>query len=112
MKDETGKKIAFLVEEHVYEQICDNVKDAFENREEQYIYIFHCGEDSYVETLRIETILRENCCGKLVAVGRQGDHVVFESAKKVTMQMPEVEMIAVVHGFEETEGLKEWEVEK
>ena len=55
-----GKKYAFLVDDIVYNIIEAKIKKAFEGKDGEYIYIFHGGESTLEEALRIATLLREN----------------------------------------------------
>lgn len=87
-----GKKYAFLVDEVVYEIIRDKVKAAFEGKEGDYIYIFHGGESTLAEALRIATILTENGCEVIVGVG--GGKVI-DSAKLAAMQTNNVKTVIV-----------------
>ena len=64
-----GKKYAFLVDDIVYNIIEAKIKKAFEGKDGEYIYIFHSGESTLEEALRIATLLRENECNIIVGVG-------------------------------------------
>lgn len=87
-----GKKYAFLVDEIVYEIIRDKVKNAFEGKDGDYIYIFHGGESTLAEALRIATILSESQCDVIVGVG--GGKVI-DSAKLAAMQIEGVKTVIV-----------------
>lgn len=87
-----GKKYAFLVDEMVYEIVCEKIRSAFNEKEGEYIYIFHSGESTLAEALRIATILKENQCDIIVGVG--GGKVI-DSAKLAAMQTPNVKTVIV-----------------
>ncbi|MGN0714483.1 MAG: glycerol dehydrogenase, partial [Anaerovoracaceae bacterium] len=87
-----GKKYAFLVDEVVYEITCETIRQAFKNKEGEYIYIFHGGESTLAEALRISTILKENQCDVIVGVG--GGKVI-DSAKLAAMQTEHVKTVIV-----------------
>lgn len=87
-----GKKYAFLVDEVVYEIVRDKIQKAFEGKDGEYIYIFHGGESTLAEALRIATILTENNCDVIVGVG--GGKVI-DSAKLAGMQMDGVKTVIV-----------------
>lgn len=87
-----GKKYAFLVDEVVYEITCETIRQAFKDKEGEYIYIFHGGESTLAEALRISTILKENQCDVIVGVG--GGKVI-DSAKLAAMQTEHVKTVIV-----------------
>ena len=87
-----GKKFAFLVDDIVYEIVRDKIEAAFEGKDGEYIYIFHGGESTMEEALRIATILRENECSVIVGVG--GGKVI-DSAKLSAMQVEGVKTVIV-----------------
>lgn len=87
-----GKKYAFLVDEVVYEITCEKIRQAFKDKDGEYIYIFHGGESTLAEALRISTILTENQCDVIVGVG--GGKVI-DSAKLAAMQTENVKTVIV-----------------
>lgn len=87
-----GKKYAFLVDEIVYKIIEEKVKTAFENKDGEYMYIFHGGESTVEEALRIAEILRENKCEVIVGVG--GGKVI-DSAKRAAMELETMKTVIV-----------------
>lgn len=87
-----GRKFAFLVDEVVYEIVCEKIRHAFKDKDGEYIYIFHGGESTLAEALRISTILTENQCDVIVGVG--GGKVI-DSAKLAAMQTENVKTVIV-----------------
>ena len=87
-----GKKYAFLVDDIVYKIVCDKIKEAFEGKDGEYIYIFHGGEATLSEALRIATIVRDSGCDIIVGVG--GGKVI-DSAKLAAMQLKDVKTVIV-----------------
>ncbi len=87
-----GKKYAFLVDEIVHGIIKDKVETAFQDKDGQYIYIFHNGESTLAEAKRIASILEENQCEIIVGVG--GGKVI-DSAKLAAMQLTGVKTVIV-----------------
>ena len=87
-----GKKYAFLVDDIVYNIIEAKIKKAFEGKDGEYIYIFHGGESTLEEALRIATLLRENECDIIVGVG---GGKVLDSAKRAAMELEHVKTVIV-----------------
>ena len=87
-----GKKYAFLVDDIVYKIVCDNIKEAFEVKYGENIYIFNGGEATLSEALRIATIVRDSGCDIIVGVG--GGKVI-DSAKLAAMQLKDVKTVIV-----------------
>ena len=87
-----GKKYAFLVDNIVYEIIKDKVEKAFEGKDGEYMYIFHGGESTLEEAVRISKILSENKCDVIVGVG---GGKVLDSAKRAAMELEGVKTVIV-----------------
>lgn len=87
-----GRKYAFLVDDIVYEIVNEKIKKAFAGKDGEYMYIFHSGESTLEEALRIASTLRENACDVIVGVG--GGKVI-DSAKRAAMELENVHTVIV-----------------